>query len=717
MQSHHLRVHDSNQTTFDAAETERCNLLEALELRGTHHDGEMNSLKTRYNETIRRQWSLKSGILNDPLAELPREIWEEIFVGMFGDIDDVRYTEDLLGFLNVSKSWCNRLVSAPRLWTRIVVDDSLEDELAKLVICLELSGSYPLEVKVRSHHRQWEKVLELLMPHTSRIKAMVWGSGNLSAFWTENPIQSFGSLPALERLYFPDQFFYPGETFSLSQTPGLKSITGLVTTLNEAHKYAELPITRAFLYSEERTDHKREKIPSQWDCLSHLELSGIGPGGLRNILTALSHHRGESLVSLTVWNTPLDSLQKLLAQLQLFNLQTLSFNMHTEFAIPTHHLEEDIRLLSLRKAKVVLYGDHHGVDSRAKDWLLHTVAKTMPRLEELSLRFSIVPLSALGHLQTLPNLWRLELDVYVDNGEGEIRCLLPHLKALHCHSRISGPRIYSSELREYTVQDDAFSVVTPPAPNSCLLPLSSSQSLVRLSIQHHAIALDLTNFPVLEELAMGFGVHSPPNGHYPVWQSDVLEQLILIPATCRNLRKIEFITPFQEWDMLLLMLERRNFLQNPDVHRIEEITFQFAQPTHKLIAPISSLLAGKFVARLPIEEYSITAISRSFSDISKADCPDCVLIFKECPEYGPLQPPSWRRKTEEAMNDSFVASGIVADPPISTEIGSWLSNKKHRRISAIKQFSETRERGKKIRRCVSHRPFTIAALMCDGTYS
>ncbi|KAG8841636.1 hypothetical protein FRB91_004803 [Serendipita sp. 411] len=611
MQSHHLRVHDSNQTAFDAAETERCNLLEALERRGTHHDGEMNSLKTRYNETICRQWSLKSGILNDPLAELPREIWEEIFVGMFGDIDDARYTEDLLGFLNVSKSWCNRLLSAPRLWTRIVVDDYLEDELAKLVICLELSGSSPLEVKVRSNHRQWEKVLGLLMPHSSRIKAIVWGAGGLPAFWTENPIQSFGPLPALEHLYFPNYFFYPSETFSLSQTPGLKSIASLANGLNEAQKYAELPITRALLYLDE---HKSERIPSQWDCLSHLELSGRP----HSILTALSHHRGESMVSFTVSNIPLDSLEELLAQLQLYNLQTLSLTMWTASAIPTHHTEEDIRLLSLRKAKVDFCGDDRRIDSRAKGWLLHTVAKTMPRLEELRLRFTTVPLSALGHLRTLPNLWRLELDGLVDNGEEEIRCLLPHLKALHCHSRISGPRIHSSELREYTVQDDANPVdVTPPAPNSCLLPLSSSQSLVRLSIRHHAIALDLTNFPVLEELAMGFGVRTPPNEHYyPVWQSDVLEQLILIPATCRNLRKIEFSTPFQEWDMLLLMLERRNFLRNPDIHRIEEIIFN-AQPTHKLITPISSLLAGKFVARLPIEEYSITAISRSFSDISK----------------------------------------------------------------------------------------------------
>ncbi|KAG8807383.1 hypothetical protein FRC17_004487, partial [Serendipita sp. 399] len=134
----YLQIPANHRTKYDAVESERCNLLEAIQ-KLSHPNDELNSLKMRYNHTINRQWELKSAMLNDPLVVLPCEIWEEIIIdvleggrGSETESNGSRYVDELLYLLNVSKWWCARLLETPRLWAKVVIDHKSEDELAKI---------------------------------------------------------------------------------------------------------------------------------------------------------------------------------------------------------------------------------------------------------------------------------------------------------------------------------------------------------------------------------------------------------------------------------------------------------------------------------------------------------------------------------------------------------------------------------------------------------
>jgi hypothetical protein len=71
--------------------------------------------------------------------------------------------------------------------------------------------------------------------------------------------------------------------------------------------------------------------------------------------------------------------------------------------------------------------------------------------------------------------------------------------------------------------------------------------------------------------------------------------LLYQPEDCPCLEDIEFLESAPEWDILFIMLERRNFLINPSVSRVRRISLPFI--SNELRAPLACLLRGKYTAR------------------------------------------------------------------------------------------------------------------------
>jgi hypothetical protein len=132
------------------------------------------------------------------------------------------------------------------------------------------------------------------------------------------------------------------------------------------------------------------------------------------------------------------------------------------------------------------------------------------------------------------------------------------------------------------------------------LPLINITCVTSLSLtMEHPIYWDLASFPAVNQ------VHLMDS----IWNSDFLEQLLLRPNECPKMEHLTISGRFCEWDVLLLMLERRNFATTPGVSSIKSIKFD-SEPSLKLIYPISSLLRGKFLTDMRIADFSLRSMAK-----------------------------------------------------------------------------------------------------------
>ncbi|KAG8825285.1 hypothetical protein FRC17_008756 [Serendipita sp. 399] len=527
---------------------------------------------------------------------------------------------------------------------------------------------------------------------------------------TDDLLHSLGPLPALERLHLSQTGYIVQQPHPQHLTPNLKTVAGLAIAQRSCKAFEHLPLTRVSLHTDPNADSENRDVPLEWKGLIHWEINCYSG----QILRLLSLYTGQSLKSLDLDRIRAQDVGLMLSQLRTHSgLRTLGLTI--DFAASGYSSMDDIYPLRIQTAKIRMYNLDGEARADDKHQIFRMLMHSMSLLETLKLHCDSFPASALSLLQSLECLQQLSIVGEIERDNNGDLCKLPRLRTLFRSSKVLDPLFYTPNLHECTIQSILASNSDQRSTLSDILPLSSSQSLVSLTIQHHMATLDLRNLPVLEEISMGFGTR-PDEAYYPMWPSEVLEQLIMVPATCSRLRKVEFITPYQEWDMLLLMLERRNFLRNPNVCPIQEIKFRFARPTGKLLLPISSLLAGKFVDRLPIEEYSVTAVSQSFADVSKPDCPICVLIFKECPIYDPSETYFWPGEMVIPSDEPSIVSGMEADPPLPADVSSWLAGKTSRRETAIRMSNDARKRGKRIRVCSFHGSITVTAFTYGDMY-
>ncbi|KIM19783.1 hypothetical protein M408DRAFT_312272, partial [Serendipita vermifera MAFF 305830] len=106
-------------------------------------------------------------------------------------------------------------------------------------------------------------------------------------------------------------------------------------------------------------------------------------------------------------------------------------------------------------------------------------------------------------------------------------------------------------------------------------------------------------------------VSSPKN----VPDANLLASLIFEPRICPLLHEIE-LDFIPEWDLLFLMLERRNYL--PPSHGVSRITTLILQspipPT--LLAPLAHILSGQFTERPSNRELSLCSFMEGWFDTS-----------------------------------------------------------------------------------------------------
>jgi hypothetical protein len=100
-----------------------------------------------------------------------------------------------------------------------------------------------------------------------------------------------------------------------------------------------------------------------------------------------------------------------------------------------------------------------------------------------------------------------------------------------------------------------------------------------------------------------------------IFASDLFEYLIMKPRTLPALDTLILRGDFFEWDILILMLERRNMLVQPELSPIKAIIVD-RNLSYKLLYPLATLLQGKLPKRAPLSSFSIEDIGQRLWDDS-----------------------------------------------------------------------------------------------------
>lgn len=175
-----------------------------------------------------------------------------------------------------------------------------------------------------------------------------------------------------------------------------------------------------------------------------------------------------------------------------------------------------------------------------------------------------------------------------------------------------------------------------------------------------------------------------------IWASDLLEEIILRPDILPSLEHIGLYGIFIEWDILILMLERRNLVAQPGTSRIKTLIFEYPLP-YKLLYPITQLLKGKFAERSSLEEFSITVVGDRLFNPQFPGCRQCICSFRPCDASTLFTDDEERRIFK--IHDYFLgwkylppSERIVPNPPLSTHLMQWVKEKRTRRKKYVELF-------------------------------
>ncbi|KAG8843449.1 hypothetical protein FRB91_003349 [Serendipita sp. 411] len=620
MTSRNLQIPASTSSSFNTLEQKRHDVRWSIIQQGVTYDGRLDTFKMRYNDMTRELWELRVGIMGDPLVLLPREVWEDIFKYLVGENDRVDDMNNIFNALSVSKLWSRQLLASPALWTRIIIDNHGEDELAKIAIYLELSNPLHLELVVWGPHPRWEEIRKLLLPHSHRIRAIDWRHSYTLVYpqWVEESTHSLRYLPALERVDLQVISRVSSQHTILSMAPNLTNLSPFLINLNEIDDLAGRHVTHATIDALPGANQSR--IPNTWNRLAYLNLYG------RSYVTLdLLKNLHRNLVSVSVTNILANDFARFLSYLPRDSLQYLSVSL--EFGPEFSNITSTPALGPLRVHSLsmnLMITAHETNRETETIWALCMASDFMPSITMLELSWLFpIPATALVTLESLPFLRRLSLrGIFQDYSDiSKHYCLLPTLQTLIDRTYIrSGDPSTAQPLRAPNLKslfyEPNIPLMSRPLHESRLFSHESYTSLTRLSILSKSpITLELKGLPGLEELEMGSNRanHHWFDIHETFWQSDLIVQLAREPSICPLLRTIKFLTLFLEWDILIYLLERRIVYEDSNLHRIEKIGLGLGSPHIQFLAPLSALLAGVFFERLPLEEYSIMAIARQIA--------------------------------------------------------------------------------------------------------
>lgn len=645
-----LMTMDYQLITAKDLENRRITLLGRLEKDGEEALDASNDVddvalvKEEYNDIVERQIERKRGPLEDPLDVLPMELWVQIFQYFIYSSSTSKPVNATLRLTLTSKKWRDAILRTPELWSKITIDYGASDVMDRIQTALYLSGTSPLTLLIEHPTCDWHAVLSILLPHKDRIRGIVMQRSSSRAkadanFSIAKVIISFGELPALQHLdvrtghslgkakadIFPEMTpsvcvvrgtYLPA---SILDHRNLKSIRAFACEypLDVLAPYLfQLPKLRSIHMATRRKSPKpdqttsRYRLPSDWPALplqsitfqqpyqDHLTLLISKSTDLSTLKVSVTwEHLSEILGTLS----SLPCLEKLQLVIRDLKDPSIISSVSTSFNQP----------MSMREIDLTFEGSSVGMTEEAElnnyRSLFYVFEKCATAVRGLFINELQDVYLAANYIASLPNLEELRLVNKGPQSEAYFPPLsLGSLQVLQLGLKVNVMSQILSTLNAPLSRLKVYCDGTIPALPGADVQLEEARYIHLRSIRWGSDVLSW-HFTSLQSLvSISFKDTSQ------VTPSDLCVYITYRPYDLPALQDITFENP-PEWDCVLLMLERRNFLPVSNVCRIKSLSFPSRTPVY-LRKPITDLLRGQFTTRPSNREVSLIGIGEVYCD-------------------------------------------------------------------------------------------------------
>ncbi|KAG8759853.1 hypothetical protein FRC14_004814 [Serendipita sp. 396] len=676
----------------------------------------LNFLQNKYNQIVISQREARRGPWTDPLSILPFDIWVHIIEEIVDDGWGSSYRV-IYNMILVSKQWKDAIVRIPQFWTQISIEVGFAESevLQRITTALYLSGNQALTLDIeRPIGRDlYDGCHALLAPHSARIRRITFRQTYLSSSWSGSGaislyqiLLSLLPLPNLQDLRLSDSNFTEDQWGILESMPRIRFLEGGVLplsivkhvslvnleTLAVSGRADELFIIMTYLPrlrrltimdpsrsvwgweddAEVPSDGYRVPPPEQPLALEVLTWQKRDASRLQELLGC-----SPRLKQLTLW-TSWKTLGLALGDVnKLPFLSNTSVNMQwvnsgDKFSSSTVTQNTSIRELSLN----FTYCEYKSTKEYQIEQdtnisrLIHSWLPTLEQVDTLSILVGsqrIIPFTFLSSLRYLRVLHLVGAG-FDDNSEFP-ELTLNALEDLRLNHPLQCYNDFLSSLRCPSLLLLILQIMDFNHATNMTLRLPSLQ-FPRLSSLYWKIPqakLEISPHMALKSISFSNGASQAAG--------DFCTYLILRPRDFPSLETVKFYQ-FPEWDLLFLMLERRNFLLDQSISKITKV---FVPTTLGLVLkePLTSLLGGQFTNRLSNHELSISGMGEIYFDKSLPGCHWCCLSMQAC--SSPVISMPYPLSLSSIWSEDRAELPIVnPDPPLADHILDWLSQRQTR---------------------------------------
>jgi hypothetical protein len=572
----------------------------------------------------------------DPLKVLPTELWSEILYYAVSKDEDVVPNLALV-LSSVSTVWLHAIVSTPFLWTTIVLDDTENRDLHAITAAsLHLSRDRPLTVILRNLGEDSDDILARIAAHSDRIEAFrleVPTSYSVPLRDAINrrgreAVHALGVMPNLLRLHWwpldgfmtASDFVQEKQCFQLQTIVGIsltraEIMSGLFRNLQTINTFAEMEsifsdlrqmpslehvkIGNAFVVQPYKTHHSDDpnQYPNQYPKeleefrWKSLQWSDVGNPLFTKVLRACSNLQtlniGVNWQDLPVLLSGLAYSTRLQALKLIIRLPA-----NRQFQSPPLPPNPHLKRLEI----IFLARPWRGAEEQPSS-LFRVLAVWAYNVEYLSMRLSTSDLAPFKYIESLHNLRSLKL---ITKNASVINEWTPNLNSgTLCEVELTAPSTLRKIFATPSTRSLTLTSSTVPGPIDELIEPRSDQTANVTSLSLHKFLFNSKTFTALRKLTI--------EGHR--YASRHLMTMIASPSQCPLLEEF-CIQDTPEWDLVFLMLERRNIRPHISVSPIRALTVPVL-PGPSIMKPLVALLGCRSIARPSNTELS----SQGFRDI------------------------------------------------------------------------------------------------------
>ncbi|PVF93202.1 hypothetical protein CPB86DRAFT_829481 [Serendipita vermifera] len=631
---------------------------------------ELQKRKILYNRVMDALHNRDKSPRVDPVEKLPSDIMAEIILYMSDHSD---FILDLLDLTLVSKKWRAFILSEPFLWNHIDLYNR-HDSHAILSLQVHFSGRLPLQIEF---YLPWilaypELLHPVLLNHRSRIESIEFRPVYTVAFRnTDNNDQrlwkvlgGLGSLPNLRRIV--NSWINRGEYYNVKRVldtyPSLVKITGIPFTIADLQASKDRLDISQFMTSDDieislpilETKKELRKVSL---LTAYSEPQQEGPTSEEYTKQSTSTHQlgwTELMYSSYPHQIPLSFLRRVLSlarldvSITIDGLNTIITTIHqlqnlddvkldividnnSTLSVPVDlSSNPSVRRLDTTATCSETALSSQGIENQgsfmAGDCLADILLRIMPNVDELTLMFyhtsSPFPLPIFEERFSGTNL---VLILHPGSTGASDRILLhPSTQKVQLSCDRDVACLLSSEQVKHLCVDEAPLGKDMIKGLDLRLDLDDWPALDNLQIHEDVVEWGKSSLAFLRFITIGINKNRPRGNGI----TSFIRHLACHTISYPSLEGIS-LGGCPEWDILMIMLERRNLLQELGIKRITR--FGLRSPcSSEILRIINTLLQGKWADRPSNRDLSLVGNAEIFLDLELPGCYLCHRGLRFC---------------------------------------------------------------------------------------